>query len=78
VPDTELSASSLVPIVRDPSILAGRPVFRGTRVPVDVLFDNLADGLSVDEVLESYPGLSRANVLAVLDLARDRVLDAAA
>lgn len=65
------------PIIRDPGIMAGRPVFRGTRVPVDVLFDNLADGLTIDEVLESYPSLRREDVLAVLDLARDRVLDAA-
>jgi uncharacterized protein (DUF433 family) len=78
VPDAELSTSSEIPIVRDPGILAGRPVFRGTRVPIDVLFDNLADGLTVDEVLESYPSLSRADVLAVLDLARHRVLDTAA
>ena len=35
-------------IVRDPDILGGRPVFRGTRVPVEVLFENLADGLSID------------------------------
>ena len=54
------------PIVRDPAIMSGRPVFRGTRVPVDVLFDNLADGLTVNEVLESYPSLNRADVLAVL------------
>ncbi len=78
MPDAELSTSSQIPIVRDPGILAGRPVFRGTRVPIDVLFDNLADGLTVDEVLESYPSLSRPDVLAVLDLARHRVLDTAA
>jgi uncharacterized protein (DUF433 family) len=78
MPDAELSTSSQIPIVRDPGILAGRPVFRGTRVPIDVLFDNLADGLTVDELLESYPSLSRPDVLAVLDLARHRVLDTAA
>jgi uncharacterized protein (DUF433 family) len=65
-------------IVRDPDILGGRPVFRGTRVPVDVLFENLADGLTLDEILESYPALDRADVLAVLDLARDRLIDDAA
>ena len=65
-------------IVRDPDILGGTPVFRGTRVPVAVLFENLADGLTVDEVLDSYPSLRRADVLAVLDLARERVLGDAA
>ena len=38
-------------IVRDPEILGGRPVFRGTRVPVEVLFENLEDGLSINEII---------------------------
>jgi uncharacterized protein (DUF433 family) len=54
-------------IVRDPNILGGRPVFRGTRVPVEVLFENLKDGLSLDEILESYPSLSRDDLVACLD-----------
>lgn len=43
----------------DLDILGGRPVFKGTRVPVAVLFSNLADGLPLDEILNSYPTLSR-------------------
>jgi uncharacterized protein (DUF433 family) len=54
-------------IVRDPDILGGRPVFRGSRVPVDVLFETLADGLSVEEILESYPSLGRDDVIALLE-----------
>jgi uncharacterized protein (DUF433 family) len=54
-------------ITRDPEILGGRPVFRGTRVPVEVLFENLEDGLSIDEILESYPSLNREDVLACLE-----------
>jgi uncharacterized protein (DUF433 family) len=38
-------------IVRDPEILGGRPVFRGTRVPVEALFENLEDGLSINEII---------------------------
>jgi uncharacterized protein (DUF433 family) len=60
-------------IRRDPAILGGRPVFRGTRVPVDVVFDNLADGLALDEILASYPTLDREDVLRVLSLAKLRV-----
>lgn len=56
-------------IIRDPEILGGRPVFRGTRVPVDVLFENLEDGLSIDEILESYPSLNRDDVVACLEKA---------
>jgi uncharacterized protein (DUF433 family) len=61
-------------IVRDPEILGGRPVFRGTRVPVDALFDNLADGLTVDQILAAHPTLDRADVLTVLELARRQLL----
>lgn len=62
-------------IVRDPEILGGRPVFRGTRVPVDTLFDNIADGLTVDQILAAYPTLDRADVLTVLEMARRHVLE---
>lgn len=54
-------------IVRDPDILGGRPVFRGTRVPIDVLFENLEDGLSIEEIVESYPSLSRDDLIACLE-----------
>ena len=54
-------------IVRDPDILGGRPVFRGTRVPVEILFENLEDGLSIAEILASYPSLSRDDVIACLE-----------
>jgi uncharacterized protein (DUF433 family) len=45
------------------------PCFRGTRVPVSILFENLAAGMSVEEILETWPTLDRADVLAVLALA---------
>ena len=50
----------------DPEILGGTPVFIGTRVPVAVLFENLADGLSLDEILDSYPTLKRAQAIEAL------------
>ena len=53
--------------VRDPEILGGRPVFRGTRVPVEVLFENLEDGLSIDEIIASYPSLNKADLTACLE-----------
>ena len=52
--------------MRDPEVLGGRPVFRGTRIPVEVVFENLADGLSIDEIVESYPTLDKQDVLALL------------
>jgi uncharacterized protein (DUF433 family) len=60
-------ASELISI--DPAIMSGKPCFRGTRVPVAVLFENLADGLSVEDILESWPSLNREDVLGVLALA---------
>ena len=44
-------------------------VFRGTRVPVRALFENLEDGASVDEFLEWFPGVGRGQVEAVLEYA---------
>lgn len=50
----------------DPEVLGGTPVFVGTRVPVAVLFENLADGMTLDEVLDAYPTLSREAALSAL------------
>ncbi|MCJ2056004.1 DUF433 domain-containing protein [Methylobacterium sp. J-048] len=55
-------------ITSDPEILGGRRVFRGTRVPVGVLFENLADGLSVDEIVDAYQTLDKDDVVRVLTL----------
>jgi uncharacterized protein (DUF433 family) len=55
-----------VPLRADPEVMGGRTVFAGTRVPVEVLFENLADGLTVDEIIDSYPTLRKEDVLAVL------------
>lgn len=54
-------------IVRDPEILGGRPVFRGTRVPVEVLFENLEDGMTIDEIIASYPSLNKADLITCPD-----------
>jgi uncharacterized protein (DUF433 family) len=56
-------------ITKNPNVLGGRAVFRGTRVPVETVFENLADGLSVDEIVESYPSLDKRDVVAALERA---------
>ncbi len=53
-------------IVVDPEILAGKPVIRGTRIAVELILELLAGGQSEKEILESYPGLSREDILACL------------
>jgi uncharacterized protein (DUF433 family) len=53
-------------VVSDPDILGGTPVFAGTRIPVRVLFERLASGDSLAEILEAYPGLARDQAIAAL------------
>ena len=54
-------------IVRDNLTLSGAWVFRGTRIPVTALFENLRDGATIDEFLAWFPGVSRPQIEAVLD-----------
>ena len=56
-----------------PDVMGGRLVFRGTRIPVEVLFENLADGLSLDEVLDAYPNLRREDAVAAIEMACESV-----
>jgi uncharacterized protein (DUF433 family) len=52
-----------------PGKLSGAWVFRGTRMPVAAVFENLEDGLTVDEIVATFDGLTREQVKAVLDFA---------
>jgi len=65
------AASGLV--VSNPGILGGKPVFRGTRLPVQTMFDYLAEGLSLDYFLESFEGVTRADAQAVLRHGGERI-----
>jgi uncharacterized protein (DUF433 family) len=56
-------------IVVDPEILAGKPVIRGTRLAVAFILELLAAGQSEQEILASYPGLTREDILACLSYA---------
>jgi uncharacterized protein (DUF433 family) len=56
-------------IERNPDKVSGAWVFRGTRVPVSALFDNLDSGATVDEFLQWFPGVSREQVDEVLSFA---------
>ena len=53
-------------IVSDPEVLGGTPVFAGTRVPVRVLFENLADGVSLGDILDAYPTITREQAVEAL------------
>jgi uncharacterized protein (DUF433 family) len=70
-PDLHSTAGGLV--VSNPAILGGRPVFAGTRVPVATLFDYLADALSLDYFLESFPSVTREQAVAVLHYGQQQI-----
>jgi uncharacterized protein (DUF433 family) len=59
---------------RDPDKVSGAWVFKGTRVPVRALFENLEDGATVDDFLEWFPGVTRTQVEAVLEHASASLL----
>ena len=61
-------------IVKDPDILGGTPMFRGTRVPIQTLFDYLEGGETLDEFLEQFPGVSREQAIAALEEAKALIL----
>ena len=54
-------------IVIDPEIMVGKPVIKGTRIPVDAIIRRLAEGLSIKEILEDYPNLTREDIMASLE-----------
>jgi uncharacterized protein (DUF433 family) len=61
----------------DPEILSGTPVFVGTRVPVQSLFDYLEGGDTLDEFLRQFPSVRREQAIGALEQARDSVLTSA-
>ncbi len=64
------------PVVsRSPEVMGGAPVFCGTRVPVQTLLDYLEAGESIDEFLEGFPTVTRKQVIAFLEEAKDRLIE---
>jgi uncharacterized protein (DUF433 family) len=67
---TVVMASTRDVIVKDPDILGGTPVFRGTRVPLQALFDSLEGGETLEEFLEGFPTVTREMAIAALEEAQ--------
>lgn len=65
-------------LATDPNVCHGKACIKGTRIMVSVILDNLAAGLSVEDILRSYPALTREAIAAALayaaELANERVL----
>jgi uncharacterized protein (DUF433 family) len=64
--------SSVIKI--DPEIMSGAPCFAGTRVPIQHLIDYLEGGDSIEDFLEGFPTVSREQVVAFLEEAKDRMV----
>ena len=62
-------------IVSDPEILVGKPTIRGTRISVELILGWLANGWSFDQILESYPHITRDDILAALAFAAEMMQD---
>ncbi len=62
-------------ICRDPEVMSGTPVFRGTRVPVQTLIEYLEAGDSIDEFLEGFPTVTRDQVIAFLEEAKEKLVE---
>jgi uncharacterized protein (DUF433 family) len=66
-----MSEEDLLPrITADPGIFGGKPIIRGMRIPVELILSLLAQDMPVDEILEDYPDLERADIQACLAYAR--------
>lgn len=56
-------------ITIDPEVLGGQPVFKGTRVPIETLFDHLEAGIPLNEFLEDFPTVFKEQAIATLEIA---------
>lgn len=60
-------------ISSNPKILIGKPVIKGTRISVELILEKLSAGESIDQILESYPQITKKSILACLAYASDSV-----
>jgi uncharacterized protein (DUF433 family) len=58
-------------ITADPDILVGKPIIQGTRISVELILGRLANGWSFEQILESYPHITREDILAALAFAAE-------
>jgi uncharacterized protein (DUF433 family) len=56
-------------VVSDPAVMMGKPVISGTRITVELILEKLANGESIEQVLEAHPSLTKEAISAALDFA---------
>lgn len=60
-------------IERNPEIMLGKPIIKGTRISVEIIMRKLAGGFSVEKIVESYPHLNQEQIYAALEYAADMI-----
>ena len=68
-----MSSKNLIEV--NPNKMSGIPVFRGTRVPIQNLFDCIEEGETIVQFLEQFPTVTREQVNGVLELSKERLLE---
>jgi len=58
----------------NPKRMGGTPVFKGTRVPIQSLFDWLSEGIPLPEFLENFPSVSQEQAIAIIELAAQKII----
>ncbi|MBE0427857.1 MAG: DUF433 domain-containing protein [Nitrospirae bacterium] len=58
-------------ITTDPNIMLGKPIIKGTRITVELILRKLSEGMTIDELLEAYPHLTKDDILAALSYSAD-------
>lgn len=69
--ETPMGTSNRIEI--DPDVMLGKPVIRGTRIPVELLLRKLSEGMSEASLLEAYPHLTREDIKAAIAYAADTI-----
>jgi len=67
-------------IVADPNIMLGKPVIKGTRITVELILQRLSEGMTVEELLQAYPHLTKEDIFAALAysanvISREEIID---
>ena len=58
-------------IISDPNILRGKPIIEGTRISVELILRKLSEGMTIEELLEVYPNLTKEDILAAFSYSAD-------
>jgi uncharacterized protein (DUF433 family) len=58
-------------ITTDPGVMLGKPVIKGTRITVELILRKLSEGMTIEELLEAYPHLTKEDILAALSYSAD-------